>query len=332
MVSEDAKNPDLIKQKVQFWIVCGSVLLLAGKFIAYGITNSVAILTDAMESIVNVLAGFISLYSLRLAARPTDGDHPYGHGKIEVVSASLEGLMILVAGGLIIFEAVKRLFMPMPIEKLDVGIIIVAAAGAVNFAMGSISIALGKKYDSIALVAGGRHLHSDTYSTVGLVLGLIILALTQISWIDSVLALVFGALIAITGISILRKTIANLTDEADDETLNRVLDAINKNLRDDWVDVHNLKIAKFGNHYHIDCDLTLPRFYNISQGHDAYELFKSALIKDFSDKAIFSIHFDPCKPKHCVHCKAQNCPLREAAFETPFKLTYSCMVGVEKHN
>lgn len=332
MGKKTLSNPEILKQKVQFWIVCGSLLLLIGKFIAYHLTNSVAILTDAMESIVNVAAGFISLYSLHLAARPKDGDHPFGHGKIEVISASLEGLMIFVAGGLIIFEAIKRLLMPMPIEKLDVGILIVALAGFVNFAMGSISISLGKKYDSIALVAGGRHLHSDTYSTVGLVLGLLILAFTKIAWIDAALALVFGGLIAVTGISILRKTIANLTDEADDETLKRILAAINKNLQVDWVDVHNLKIAKYGNYYHIDCDLTLPRFYNIAQGHDVYELFKSALIRDFSDKALFSIHFDPCKSKHCKHCKVENCPLRETPFERPFKLTYSCMVGVEKHN
>ena len=194
-----------LKQKVQTVIVSCSVILMTGKFIAFFMTNSVGILTDAMESIVNVAAGFIGLYSLHLAAKPKDEGHPFGHGKIELISASIEGLLIILAGVLIVFEGIKRLFIPSVIEKLDIGIYIIAGAGIINYLLGYYSIRTGKKYDSIALVAGGKHLQSDTYSSIGLIIGLILMYITRIRWIDSALALIFGTIIIFTGISILKK-------------------------------------------------------------------------------------------------------------------------------
>ena len=220
-----------LKQKVQTVIVSCSVILMTGKFIAFFMTNSVGILTDAMESIVNVAAGFIGLYSLHLAAKPKDEGHPFGHGKIELISASIEGLLIILAGVLIVFEGIKRLFIPSVIEKLDIGIYIIAGAGI----LGYYSIRTGKKYDSIALVAGGKHLQSDTYSSIGLVIGLILMYITRIRWIDSALALIFGTIIIFTGISILKKTVANLMDKADKEILSIIADIISKNRQPDWI-------------------------------------------------------------------------------------------------
>ena len=139
-----------------------------------------------MESIVNVVAGAISLFSLCLSKKPKDQNHPFGHGKIELISASIEGILISIAGGMIIYEGIKRLLVPTDIQKIDVGIYIIAVSGLLNYLMGWYSIAVGKKYDSIALVAGGKHLQSDTYSTIGLVAGLVLLYFTGIAWIDSV--------------------------------------------------------------------------------------------------------------------------------------------------
>ena len=197
-------NEEQIKLKVQRRIVLISGLILIGKFIAYFLTNSVGVLTDAMESIVNVVAGLISLYCLRWGAKPGDKEHPYGHGKIELISASVEGILISVAGVMIIYEAVKRLLVSAEVEKLDIGILIVAVSGLLNYLMGYYSIRTGRKYGSMALVAGGKHLQSDTYSTIGLVAGLFVLYFTGLAWIDSALALVFGSIIIVTGVSILR--------------------------------------------------------------------------------------------------------------------------------
>ncbi|MEG1562959.1 MAG: cation diffusion facilitator family transporter [Bacteroides sp.] len=307
-------NEDIIKQKVQKWIVFLSVSILCGKFLAFYLTNSVGILTDAMESIVNVAAGFISLYSLRWAAKPKDKDHPFGHGKIELISASIEGLLISIAGGLIIYEGIIRLFDPATIEKLDVGIIVVAVAGAMNYVMGWYSIRIGKRHNSIALVAGGKHLQSDTYSTIGLVIGLLVLYYTKIAWIDSALALVFGSIIVITGIGILRKTIENLLDKADDELLHDMVQTMEEHRQKDWIDVHNTKIIKYGSYLYIDCDLTLPWYYNIVESHKACSDLRTTLITRFSERIQVSIHSDPCNKLHCEHCQMETCTSRESAF------------------
>lgn len=319
-------DENLLKQKIQRWIVFVSVLILVGKFIAFYITNSVGILTDAMESIVNVVAGFISLYSIHWASRPKDKDHPFGHGKMELISASIEGLLISIAGGMIIYEGIQRLFSPAEIEKLDFGIWVIAIAGLMNYLMGWYSIKMGKKYQSMALIAGGRHLQSDTYSTIGLVIGLILLYYTGVTWIDSALALVFGGIIILTGISILRKTIANLLDKADDEVLNNMAQSINEHRQPDWIDVHNTKAIKYGSFLYIDCDLTLPWYYNIIESHQACENLKAALVSNLSDKIQISIHSDPCMMKHCEHCEMSDCTSRKTPFEALESITLSNII------
>jgi cation diffusion facilitator family transporter len=312
---------DLIKQKVQGWIVSFSLLILIGKFIAFYLTNSVGILTDAMESIVNVIAGLISFFSLRYAGRPKDKGHPFGHGKVELISASIEGLLIMMAGGMIIYEGFKRLFEPATIGKLDIGIAVVAVAGLMNYVMGWYSVRMGKKYDSIALVAGGKHLKSDTYSTIGLVTGLFLLYFSGLKWIDSALALIFGSIIVVTGILILRKTIANLMDKADDEILHKMLDAILTVRKPEWVDIHNMKVIKYGSYLFVDCDLTLPWFYNITDGHKACEELKDILSAKYSDRLLVTIHSDPCFEKHCNHCLMADCIYRKVPFVAPLHLT-----------
>lgn len=310
-----------IKQRVQRWIVCCSLLLMGGKFLAFGLTNSVGILTDAMESIVNVIAGFISLYSLYRAAKPKDENHPFGHGKIELISASIEGQLITVAGGIIIYEGVRRFFHPASVEKLDIGILLVAGAGVINYLLGWYSIHTGRKYNSIALEAGGRHLQSDTYSSIGLVVGLILLYLTRMAWIDSALALIFGGIIVWTGISILRKTVANLTDQADRDYLEKMRKTISGHLRPEWIDIHNLKMIKYGSYFYIDCDLTLPWYYNVKQGHKACNTLRETIQEGFSDRVQLTIHTDSCEELHCSHCLMSDCPYRREPFVAPLVYT-----------
>jgi len=308
-------NPDKIKQRIQTIVVICGIILLIGKFTAYFLTNSVGILTDALESIVNVVAGFISLYAIRLAAKPKDRDHPFGHGKIELISASVEGILIFMAGGIIIYEGIRRLFSPSDIQSLDVGIIVIAIAGVINYILGWYSIKQGKKYGSIALVAGGKHLQSDTYSTIGLVVGLVILYFTGWPWIDSALAIIFGSIIVITGISILRKTISNLIDTADEQILDKISTTINENRKDEWIDIHNLKVLKSGSSYYIDCDLTLPWYYNINEGHSSCEELRFCLLSLFSDNTLISIHSDSCLEHFCSSCKVAECKYRREEFK-----------------
>ncbi len=302
-------------------MVAVSVVLMVGKFVAFFLTDSVGILTDALESIVNVTAGFITLYSLHLAAKPKDAGHPFGHGKVELISASIEGLMILLAGAWIGVEGVKRLFEPRMPGRLDIGIAVVAAAGAVNYIAGWWSIRMGRRYDSIALVAGGKHLQTDTWSTGGLVAGLLLLYFTRIPWIDGALAVLFGVLIGVAGGRILHKTIGGLMDKAAREVLEQIVRGVAARRRPEWIDVHNLKAIRYGSFLYVDCDLTLPWYFNIAQGHDACEELRDALYAVFDGRVLVSTHSDSCEERHCAHCEVADCPYRREPFEAPQPLT-----------
>ena len=187
-------------------IVVLGFTLMAIKFIAYALTGSVAILTDAMESIVNVVAACVGIYALYLSAQPADRTHPFGHGKIEVISSAIEGTMIMVAGVLIILETIDSFLHPGTIQQLDIGLVLVALAAVANYAVGRAAIRKGRKNRSPALEASGKHLCSDTYSSIGILIGLAVVYVAQwmgydAQWLDSTIAAIFGAIIIITGIA-----------------------------------------------------------------------------------------------------------------------------------
>lgn len=317
-----AMREEKIKIRVQRRIVLFSVLLLVGKFIAFYVTNSVGILTDALESIVNVAAGFISLYSIIVAAKPRDVEHPYGHGKVELISASVEGILIMVAGATICFEGIRRFFYPIRITQLDVGIWIVAFAGAVNYVLGMYSIRVGRRYTSAALIAGGKHLQSDTYSSVGLVAGLLVLYWTGIVWIDSALALLFGSIILYTGIQILRATVANLIDKADLRVLKQILEELVMNRQEDWIDIRNMKMLKYGKTVFVDCNLTLPWYYDMRRGQKVCERMAELIARKFESSLRLCIHTDPCTESYCRSCILEKCRVRRHPFVSlsPFTL------------
>ena len=201
------------------------VLLFVIKLAAWSITHSVAILTDALESIVNVTSAFIGLYSLAISAKPKDSHHPYGHGKVEFISAAIEGTLIAGAGLLIIYEAIKNLFgTPEPIGQLDYGILLITVTAVINYFVGAIAVKKGRQNNSLALVASGKHLQSDTYSTIGIILGLMLLFFTRLVWLDSVVALLFALLIVFTGYKIIRDSLKGIMDEADEELLKKMVD------------------------------------------------------------------------------------------------------------
>ncbi|MEJ7671404.1 MAG: cation diffusion facilitator family transporter [Chitinophagaceae bacterium] len=171
--------------RLQKIITVVAILLLIIKVAAWYLTNSVAILTDALESIVNVVAGLLGVYSLFISAKPKDENHPYGHGKAEFISAAVEGTLIIVAGVLIIYKAIDSLINPHQIQKLDYGIILVAGTAVVNFIAGTICLNAGTKNNSLALIASGKHLRTDTWSTLGIIIGLLLLYFTKLLWLDS---------------------------------------------------------------------------------------------------------------------------------------------------
>ena len=318
--------------RVQRWVVITSVALFAIKVTAYFLTNSIAVLTDALESTVNVVTGFTGLYSLKMAARPRDDNHPYGHGKIELISASFEGILILVAGLIIIYESVINLLHPHEIKQLDTGIILISTTAAVNYLVGAWCVRVGKKEQSIALQASGRHLQSDTWTTVGIIGGLILLLLTGISWIDSAVAIIFAFMIIMEGYKIIRQTVAGITDEADIALLNELVDVLNKNKRDNWIDLHNLRVIKYGHVLHLDCHLTVPWYFNVNEAHKEVDELDKLIGDNFPHTLEMFVHTDGCVPSgSCRVCPLTDCPKREASFNGRFEWTFENITNDEKH-
>jgi cation diffusion facilitator family transporter len=317
--------------QVQKWVAAVSVLLLAVKFIAFYLTGSVAVLSDAMESIVNVAAGFIGLYSLFIAAKPRDIDHPYGHGKAEFISSAIEGTLIVSAGAIIIYKAIEHLLYPVEIKKIDKGIILISATAVINYVMGYITIRKGKKNNSPALLAGGKHLQIDSYSTIGIILGLLLIYFTGMDWIDSAVAILFGSIACFTGYKILRKSIAGIMDEADIELLDKMVKVLNKNRRENWVDLHNLRVIKYGAVLHVDCHLTVPWYLNVNEAHLEIDELASLIRKEFGESLEFLVHSDGCLYVQCPICIKTDCPVRRHNFEKRIEWTLENILQNKKH-
>ncbi len=322
----------LYNLKIQKRIAAVSVLLLIVKSVAWYITSSVAILTDAFESIVNVVAGLIGVYSLYISAKPRDRDHPYGHGKVEFISAAIEGAMISFAGLFIIYEAFTNLVHPHEIKKLDYGIILVAITGLVNYFAGSVCVKTGKKNNSLALISSGKHLQTDTWSTLGIVIGLVLILLTNLIWIDSVVAILFSILIFFTGYKIIRRSVAGIMDEADSRLLNKMVALLNASRRENWVDLHNLRIIKYGSRIHLDCHLTVPWYLNVHEAHKEIDAL-SALVKDeYGESVELFVHSDGCLDFSCRICLKTNCQVRKHPFEKKLEWTMENISSNVKHH
>lgn len=316
---------------VQKWVAAVSVILLVVKFIAYYATHSVAILTDALESIVNVAAGLIGLYSLYIAAKPRDLDHPYGHGKVEFISAAIEGTMIGSAGAIILYKAIQHLIEPVPLHKIDFGMLLVAVTAVVNFIVGFYCHRIGKKNNSAALMASGKHLQTDTLSTAGIIAGLALLYFTNYAWIDSAVAGVFGVVIIITGYRIVRHSVAGIMDEADMKLLDKMVQLLNANRRANWVDLHNLRVIKYGAVLHIDCHLTVPWYLNVHEAHQEIDELAALSRREFGESLELFVHTDGCLYSQCPICIKKDCPVRQHPFEKQIEWNLENVSRNKKH-
>ena len=318
--------------RLQKIITAIAVLLFLIKMLAWYLTGSVAILTDALESTVNVIAGLIGVYSLYVSAKPKDMDHPYGHGKAEFISAAVEGTLISVAGIIIIYQAFGNLIKPQPVHKLDYGILLIAATAVINFIAGIICTKRGKQNQSLVLISSGKHLQTDTYSTVGIILGLILLKVFKFWWIDSAVAILFACIIMVTGYKIVRSSIAGIMDEADDELMNKMVTMLNLNRRQNWIDLHNIRIIKYGSILHLDCHLTVPWYLNVHEAHDEIDALSHLVKNEFGETMELFVHSDGCLEFSCRICTKNDCPVRQHEFEKKIKWTMQNIVSNNKHS
>ncbi len=310
-----------INLRLQKTVTVIAVALFIIKIIAWYLTGSVAVLTDALESTVNVTAGFISLFGLYIAAKPRDANHPYGHGKAEFLSAAVEGILMMIAGIFIVYEATYHFIYPRELKKLDYGIFLIAVTAIVNYITGYYSIRTGKQNNSLALVASGKHLQSDTWSTLGIVAGLVLIRVTRLQWIDSVIAAGFSLFIIYTGYRIVRSSVAGIMDEADRALLQRMVALLNANRRVNWIDLHNLRIIKYGNVLHMDCHLTVPWYLNVREAHAEMDALSLLMQKEFGESVELFIHADACLNFSCSICQKMECTVRQHPFEKKIEWT-----------
>lgn len=271
-----------------------AVATLVLKFTAYALTGSVGILSDALESFVNLAGALIALTALKIAARPADKTHPYGHDKAEYFSSGVEGTLILITAASIAYAAITRLLSPVPLEKLSWGLVVAGGASLLNFIVAQALLSASKRYDSITLEADAKHLLTDVWTSVGVISGLIALVLTGWQWLDPLVALAVAGHIIITGISLVRRSIDGLMDyNLPSDELDQ-LEGILKNHHDKFVAYHKLRARKSGPRRFIDLHLVVPGEQTVQAAHDLCEQLE-AEIEAALPNASVTIHVEPAE-------------------------------------
>lgn len=309
-----------------------SFILTGTKFAAWFLTHSVAILSDALESIINVVAGAFACYSIYLTGKPKDENHPYGHGKVEFFSIGFEGAMIFIAGCLILFKSGQFFFDPTALNKLDKGVWLIAATTFANLLLGLYLVREGKKLSSLTISGNGQHIMTDVYSSIGLIAALLLIHFTGWNWIDPLASALMGILILRKGYQLLRTSISGLMDETDMRVVDRVINILNQHRRATWIDVHNMRVQQYGNNYHIDCHLTLPYYLELSEAHEELKAIERLVNDAFSSGEVeFFIHTDPCIPSCCHYCQMPACPVRQDKFTGRIDWTRENVLPNRKH-
>jgi cation diffusion facilitator family transporter len=320
-----------MKQRLIIFSFVLSLLIMAAKFYAYYVSGSTAILTDALESIINVVAAAFAYYSVYLASLPRDLNHPYGHGKIEFFASGLEGVLILLAAAYIFLHASQHLIATPSLVRLDLGMYISLGSAFLNGMMGFYLVRLGKSSHSPTLVADGKHLTLDAYNGLMIVLALGVTFFTQWIWVDAVASLIFALLMCWQGIRLIRESVAALMDETNPAVFNKVIEWITQHQKPTWIDLHNLRIQQYGGDLHIDCHVTLPRYWDLSRVHDEIHDFEVTMGQVLPTEIEIFVHVDPCLDACCSHCEISDCPIRSHAFSNKIEWTAKNMALNQKH-
>ena len=279
------------------WLsIAAAVVTIGMKTVAYLLTGSVGLLSDALESVVNLVAAILALIAIAAAAKPADERHHFGHGKAEYLSAGAEGVMILVAAALIVYAAVDRLLNPQPLEDLGIGLAITVGATVVNGAVGVIILRQGRRHRSMALVADGKHLLTDVYTSIGVIVGIALVAVTGWLPLDSLVALAVGANILWTGFILVRNAGRGLLDHAlPQEETARVLGV----LRDfvtrypaGELEFHGLQTRESGRDQFVSVHVLVPGSWSVSRAHDLVEEVEAAIRAELPHAQVHT-HLEP---------------------------------------
>lgn len=298
--------------RVALLSILAGVCVLGLKYLAFVLSGSVALKSDAIESIVNVVAAVFALGAVVFAGKPADKEHPYGHGKIEHFSAAFEGGLISLAAVFILLEAAKGLISGVELKDVGRGLAVNLLAGALNGLLGWYLLAQGRRTRSKALEADGHHILSDFWTTVGIATGLVAVKLTGLQWLDPVMAMIVGLLLARTGFRLVKESSQALLDMEDPEVLAQVLAAMNRVRTWDLLAVHEMRTFRSGRYTHVDVHMVVPEYYPVRQAHDLCEDFGKRALEEARIEGEVHTHVDPCGRLYCERCPAEACPIRRA--------------------
>jgi cation diffusion facilitator family transporter len=314
------------------------ILLLIIKFFGYYLTNSTAILSDALESIVNVVTALTALFAIHMSSRPADETHPYGHGKVEFFSSGFEGLLIGIAGVIIIYKAIESLLLKPEVVQLTLGLILISVAGIVNGALGWYLIKKGKNTKSATLKGSGYHVLSDAYTSLGVIIGLFLVKLTGIWWLDPVTAGIIGFQITWHSYGLIKESIARLMDSADLETLNKIAKVLKEHRHPEWIAPHRLRAWFSGADLFIDLHLIMPYYWSLKDVHTAEHEIHDITQNAFKEPVEVIVHTEPCMPECCHMCSMKECPVRQHPQNKKYKWDIALLTGelsyqikLEKH-
>ena len=291
-----------------------TVVIMGVKFLAYSYSGSQAILSDALESFINIATSSFTLFSLLYGSRLRDEDHPYGHGKVEYFAVAVEGVLILGTGAFIIYHAVPYFFEPRAIRNVDLGMWLTLVSVVAMWAMSVFLMRRGRRLDSMSLRADAIHLRSDAITSIGLIAGLVLYKVTGWYWIDPLLAVLLALHIMWSGYKLVREGSDRLMDKADFATIERLVNFLQKERTPAWIDIHNLRLQKFGQYLHVDCHLTLPFFYTLEQAHDEVKVLEKKINREFNHHVELFVHTDPCQQLPCNLCQLSDCSYRKQSW------------------
>ena len=297
-------------------------MLMCAKFYAFHLTRSSAVFSDALESIINVVASAFALMSIVLAARPPDKNHPYGHGKVEYFSAGFEGALIIIAAIGIFKSGLAHILKPQPLPNLTDGLYILLGTGLINLILGLVLVRTGKKTHSLALTADGKHVLTDVITSAGVLLGLLLVHLTGLYWLDGAIACMVGFSILYTGIILIKESSAGLMDRAEPALLQEISSLLEKHRKDNWVGIHELRAFRSGSIVNVSLHLILPRGFSLSEAHLEAEEVEAVIEGYFEGRATVLVHLDPCSDPDCPVCRRYACELRgsEKSDPTPWNV------------
>jgi cation diffusion facilitator family transporter len=275
------------------WLSIAAALVTIGlKGLAWWMTGSVGLLSDALESFVNLAAAIFTLYVLAIAARPPDEEHAYGYSKAEYFGSGFEGTLILVAAGLIAATGIERLLHPLALERVGLGLAVSAAASAVNFAVARVLLAAGRRHRSIALEADARHLLTDVWTSAGVIAGVAAVGLTGWLWLDPAIALAVAANILWSGARLVRRSVLGLLDRALPEGDRRAIDAVLADFRAQGIEFHALRTREAAGRSFVSMHVLVPGDWTVQRGHDAVEEIEERIRAAIPAATVFT-HLEP---------------------------------------